>query len=81
MKLTKDGKALYMHCLPADITDVSCKEGEVAATVFERYRIDTYKEAGFKPYIIASMILNNKYKDASAILEKLYNKGTERIIL
>jgi knotted carbamoyltransferase YgeW len=81
MKLTKDGKALYMHCLPADITDVSCKEGEVAATVFERYRIDTYKEAGFKPYIIASMILNNKYKDASAILEKLYKKGTERIIL
>jgi knotted carbamoyltransferase YgeW len=29
MKLTKDGKALYMHCLPADITGVSCKEGEV----------------------------------------------------
>ncbi|HQB83361.1 MAG TPA: knotted carbamoyltransferase YgeW, partial [Candidatus Rifleibacterium sp.] len=25
MKLTKNGKALYMHCLPADITDVSCK--------------------------------------------------------
>jgi knotted carbamoyltransferase YgeW len=81
MKLTKDGKALYMHCLPADITDVSCKEGEVAASVFEKYRIDTYKEAGFKPYIIASMIMNNKYKDAATILEKLYKKGTERIIL
>jgi hypothetical protein len=60
---------------------VSCKEGEVAASVFEKYRIETYKEAGFKPYIIASMILNNKYKDASAILEKLYKKGTERISL
>jgi knotted carbamoyltransferase YgeW len=81
MKLTKGGKALYMHCLPADISDVSCKEGEVAASVFEKYRIETYKEAGFKPYIIASMIMNNKYKDASAILEKLYKKGTERIIL
>ncbi|MGD0712242.1 MAG: knotted carbamoyltransferase YgeW [Bacteroidales bacterium] len=81
MKLTKNGKALYMHCLPADISDVSCKEGEVAASVFEKYRIETYKEAGFKPYIIASMILNNKYKDASAILEKLYKKGTERISL
>ena len=81
MKLTKNGKALYMHCLPADISDISCKEGEVAAIVFEKYRIETYKEAGFKPYIIASMILNNKYKDASAILEKLYNKGTERISL
>ena len=37
MELTKDGKALYLHCLPADITDVSCKEGEVAASVFDRY--------------------------------------------
>ena len=80
MKLTKGEKALYMHCLPADISDVSCKEGEVAASVFERYRIETYKEAGFKPYIIASMILNNKYKDASAILEMLYKRGTERLL-
>ena len=31
MKRTKDGKALYLHCLPADITGVSCKEGEVDA--------------------------------------------------
>ncbi|MEG1105077.1 MAG: knotted carbamoyltransferase YgeW, partial [Oscillospiraceae bacterium] len=27
MEITKDGKALYLHCLPADITGVSCKEG------------------------------------------------------
>ena len=27
MSLTKNGKALYLHCLPADITGVSCKEG------------------------------------------------------
>jgi len=81
MKLTKEGKALYMHCLPADITGVSCKEGEVADTVFERYRIETYKEAGFKPYIIAAMILNNKYKNAAGILEKIYNKREERIML
>lgn len=81
MKLTKDGKALYMHCLPADISNVSCKEGEVADTVFERYRIETYKEAGFKPYIIASMILNNKFKNAGAILEKLFNQKRERIII
>ena len=57
MKLTKDGKALYMHCLPADITGVSCKEGEVDATVFDRYRDPLYKEASFKPYVIAAMIL------------------------
>ena len=31
---TKKGNALYMHCLPADITDVSCRQGEVSAAVF-----------------------------------------------
>ena len=31
MKLTREGKALYMHCLPADISGVSCAAGEVAA--------------------------------------------------
>lgn len=80
MKLTKNGKALYMHCLPADISGVSCKEGEVAESVFDRYRIETYKEAGFKPYIIASMIFNNKFKDAAGILNKLNEKGTMRVI-
>ena len=37
MKLTKDGKALYLHCLPADITGLSCEEGEVDNSVFDRY--------------------------------------------
>ncbi len=57
MKLTRKGKALYMHCLPADISGISCERGEVEAGVFERYRISTYKEAGWKPYVIAAMIL------------------------
>ena len=26
MYTTKDGKALYLHCLPADITGVSCED-------------------------------------------------------
>ncbi len=73
MKLTKDGKALYMHCLPADISGVSCKEGEVAASVFDRYRIPTYKEAGHKPYIIAAMMLTSKYQDPAKVLEDLFN--------
>ncbi len=80
MKLTKGGKALYMHCLPADITDVSCTAGEVAASVFERYRIDTYKEAGFKPYIIAAMILNSKYSAAASLLKKLYYSKRPRFL-
>jgi knotted carbamoyltransferase YgeW len=80
MKLTKNGEALYMHCLPADITDVSCEEGEVSKEVFEKYRIETYIEAGYKPYIIASMIMNNKFKNPDKILNKLYAKGKKRVI-
>ncbi|MBU0486889.1 MAG: knotted carbamoyltransferase YgeW [Bacteroidetes bacterium] len=80
MKLTKQGNALYMHCLPADITDVSCKEGEVSADVFEKYRILTYKEAGYKPYIIAAMMFANRFGDPAKILEMLRNKATPRVI-
>ena len=78
MKLTKDGKALYMHCLPADITGVSCKEGEVAASVFERYRDPLYKEASFKPYIIAAMIFLAKVKDPKKALLELEASGKKR---
>ena len=63
MKTTKDGKALYLHCLPADINDVSCKDGEVEASVFDRYRTPLYKEASYKPYIIAAMIFLAQVKD------------------
>ena len=81
MKLTKNGKALYMHCLPADITDVSCKAGEVAASVFDRYRNDTYREAGYKPYIIAAMILLGKAKDPAAALACLLKRDSARAAL
>jgi knotted carbamoyltransferase YgeW len=79
MKLTKAGKALYMHCLPADISGVSCKEGEVAESVFDRYRIETYKEAGFKPYIIAAMIFNNRFDDAAEILSKIIERSRKQV--
>ena len=78
MELTKDGKALYLHCLPADITDVSCKEGEVAASVFDRYRAPLYKQASYKPYIIAAMIFLAKVKDPAKALEELEARGQNR---
>jgi knotted carbamoyltransferase YgeW len=71
MKLTKDGDALYMHCLPADISGVSCAQGEVSAGVFEKYRIATYREASFKPFVIAAMILMARVKDIRGVLRKL----------
>jgi len=80
MKLTKGGKALYMHCLPADITGVSCKEGEVDASVFDRYRDPLYKEASFKPYVIAAMILLEKFKNPAKVLEELEKRGQDRIM-
>ncbi|MCF6249357.1 MAG: knotted carbamoyltransferase YgeW, partial [Desulfobacula sp.] len=79
MKQTKDGKALYMHCLPADITGVSCEQGEVRESVFDRYRVPLYKEAGYKPYIIASMIFLSKIKNAGQTLEQLVQKNRSRI--
>ena len=79
MSLTKDGKALYLHCLPADITGVSCEEGEVDATVFDRYRIPLYKEASYKPYVIAAMIFLSKFKNPVETLKELERKGTERV--
>jgi knotted carbamoyltransferase YgeW len=81
MRLTRGGEALYMHCLPADITDVSCRSGEVSAAVFDKYRDDTYREASYKPYIIAAMILLGKAKDPAATLKRLLERGTPRSAL
>jgi len=79
MKTTKDGKALYLHCLPADISGVSCKHGECAASVFDRYKDPLYKQASYKPYIIAAMIMLSKFKDPSAKLEQLLRANKPRI--
>ena len=78
MKTTKDGKALYMHPLPADISGLSCKEGEVDESVFSRYRVPMYKEASNKPYAIAAMIFLMKVKDPTAKLNDLWNNGRAR---
>jgi len=79
MKLTNGGKALYMHCLPADISGISCDEGEVDASVFDRYRELLYKEAGFKPYIIAAMMFMSKCKDPADMLNMLADIQQARI--
>lgn len=68
MKRTRSGEALYMHCLPADVTDVSCAAGEVSRSVFERARLDTYREASYKPFVVAAMILCTRFADPAAVL-------------
>lgn len=78
MKLTKNDSALYLHCLPADISGVSCELGEVSADVFDRYRVPLYKQASFKPYIIAAMIFLSKVRDPRAALAELENNSVPR---
>ena len=79
MKLTKDGKALYLHCLPADITGLSCAEGEVDNSVFDRYIVPLYKQASYKPYIIAAMIFMAQVKDpVKALMELDETKDTRK---
>jgi knotted carbamoyltransferase YgeW len=79
MKSTRGGKALYMHCLPADISGVSCAAGEVAAGVFERYRIPTYIQAGFKPYVIAAVMLTARVPDPLKLLRALKRRAAPRV--
>jgi knotted carbamoyltransferase YgeW len=79
MATTNNGSALYMHCLPADITGVSCEQGEVEASVFDRYRVEQYKEASYKPYIIAAMIFLSKVRNPADVLQKLLEQGKNRI--
>ncbi len=80
MATTKDGSALYMHCLPADITGVSCKQGEVSASVFDRYRVPLYKEASYKPYIIAAMMLLSRCEYPAEKIRMLLERQLPRIV-
>ncbi len=77
--LTHGQDALYMHCLPADISDVSCLKGEVNAEVFEQSRLQTYHEAGYKPYIIAAMMFCNRFESPAEVLKKLLERNKTRI--
>lgn len=79
MRSTRDGQALYMHCLPADISGVSCESGEVEASVFESYREKLYRQASFKPYIIAAMMLLSVRKDPVQTLKDILDRGRGRL--
>ncbi|MDR3193304.1 MAG: knotted carbamoyltransferase YgeW [Treponema sp.] len=80
MRSTRDAKALYLHCLPADISGLSCEKGEVEASVFDRYRVPLYKEASHKPYIIAAMIFLSKVKKPRELLTDLAANGKKRFL-
>ncbi len=81
LSLTKEGKALYMHPLPADISGLNCEHGEVTNEIFEKYRIPTYKQAGWKPYVITAMILASKFKDLGKLLDTFLTNNKQRVLL
>ena len=78
MRTTRDGEALYLHPLPADITGVSCDAGEVDADVFGRHRASLYRQAGNKPYAIAGMLFLQKMADPVARLHDLQDGHVPR---
>ncbi len=50
MGLTRNGEALYLHCLPADIG------AEVSAAVMDRARVDLAREANKKVYVVMALL-------------------------
>ncbi len=77
--MARTNSALYLHCLPADITGVSCPEGEVSASVFERFRTPLYRQAGYKPYVIAAMMLGSRIADPAERLSSILDRAESRV--
>ncbi len=65
MEMTKEGKALYMHCLPADIGD------EVSAGVMDLHKVNVAKEANWKVYVVMALLAGAKVPDIAAKLASL----------
>ncbi len=63
MGLTHEGKALYMHCLPADIC------AEVSPGVMEKAKVDLAREANKKIYAVMALLVAAKTKALKGRLE------------
>lgn len=68
MGLTAEGKAQYMHCLPADIG------AEVTPGVMDRFRVDLAREANKKVYVIMAMLATAKVDGLAERLTTLWNE-------
>ena len=54
--------------------------GEVAASVFDRFRVPLYKEASYKSYIIAAMVTLARKRNPADLLLDLLEKGGQRCL-
>lgn len=65
MGLTKNGDALYLHCLPADIGD------EVTPGVMARHKVNVAREANKKLYVIMALLAVAKVPGLAKRLEEM----------
>ncbi len=61
---TRNGDALYLHCLPADIGH------EVTAGIMERHRLNVARQAQKKLYVIMALLAVAKVPDLARRLER-----------
>ena len=80
MENTRNGAALLLHDLPAEITDISCIRGEMTAQVYNANRDALLTQAGLRPYVIAAMVMLTRSEDPKAVLESLNRKAVRRYI-
>jgi len=50
----------------------------VSKAVFEKARLDTYREAGHKPFIVAALILLTRFADPAEIVARLAREARPR---
>ena len=65
MGLTKNGDALYLHCLPADIGD------EVTPGVMAKHKVNVAREANKKLYVIMALLAVAKVPGLAKRLEEM----------
>ena len=54
---------------------MSCERGEVSAEVFEQYRIPTYHQASYKPFVISALIFLTRMAHPGAALERILERA------
>lgn len=77
--LTRDGRGLYMHCLPAAVGGAGREAGEVSHEVFERYRVGIYRKARRRAFIIAAIIILCRFRDPVTLVDRIYRRKNHRL--
>ena len=65
MASTADGKALYLHCLPADIG------AEVSPGVMDLHKVNVARQANWKMYVVMALLASAKVPDLATALAQL----------